>query len=479
MKKLFHFIMALIIASPLMAGEVRKLGVEDLSYTDFTSTGGVVVSGIQPVDIRAYGADNTGATDSTSALQTAIDATPDGGVLLVPYGTFKYTTLTISKSITIAGLGWSNRSKENFGDSGYLTTTLGSVLRSTKTTSGASITCTEISKGPRFTNVAILGPGTGTSTAIAFGSQSGYQILGRWSDVLIANFYQGLVLNNVEDYTFDTLRLRGISTEAILIEGGGTNQNVFINTEIQKSGTGIKITWGSTNQFYGGLLQGNTIGLDITPSGDGRVGSFTFKDFWWETNDNNIKIDMTAGSIQHLIFDGNNLQADDGTNLWTMTNPNNRTITWLSLTNNTADSFILNLTAVGGAGPTYANVTGYGNRFTSITNGNATINMSHNNNLIATGSTALTGLITYPAVYTSSGTLYTSNKIVRGTELLGAGDNVTVTLSGDAVFSNTTYSVTSMYRSGVGYVVCVINSSSSFALIGTAPGYVDWIAVGN
>lgn len=473
-------------------GRVQGFSFGSASYTDNGYFNDIITKSPQ-VDVRAFmdglsgrptlaqwQADNT--VDVTAALQAAANAVLEGGTLLVPFGTYSYSSLIISTSITIAGVGWRNQSKENFGNAGYFTTTTGSVLRCSKTSSGASITAITTGKGPRFRDIAIIGPGTGTSTAIVFGSAtgSGYQILGRWSDVLIANFYKGLVLENVQDYTFDTLRIRGISTEALSFEGGGTNQNVFINAEIQKSGTGINVEWGSTNQFFGGLIQGNTTGLKLIPSGDGRVGSFAFKDIWWETNTKNITVDMTDGSIQHLILEGNNFQPDSDNTMWTMTNPNNRSISWLGLTNNTADSFTLNLTAVGGGGPTYAYVSGFGNRFGSITNGNATMNLFHNNEYIVNGNTTVSNLIARPAVYDNTGTLQTSTHIVTGYGTLGVDNTLTVTLSGASAFTGDgTYFVISNYKSGNGYVSNIdITSGASFKITGTVAGIVMWTATG-
>jgi len=66
--------------------EVRKLGVEDLAYEDYISPGGVSVSGIQPVDVRAYGATSdattSAGTDSSAGFQAAINDATSGSVVL-------------------------------------------------------------------------------------------------------------------------------------------------------------------------------------------------------------------------------------------------------------------------------------------------------------------------------------------------------------------------------------------------------------
>lgn len=326
---------------------------------------------------QSFGAKGDGVTDDTVAIQAAIDALPKGGRLLLTSNTFLYTELTIDNSITIAGQGWYCSIKENFGNPGYLleASMRGSVLRSTKTAAGPSIISQTSNNGPRFEGVAVIGPGTGLSRAISFGAGDSYQILGKWDDVLFANFYQGVVMANVEDYTFDTLRIRGMSTEGLLLESGvaGTNvtQDVFLNLEIQKCGTGIKATEAAGCQFYGGLLQGNDIGLELAPSADGRVGGLKFEGFWYETNMVvDTRLDLTNGGIQHLTFDHNIWQ--QGGNLFDLINPNNNTVSFLTLQGNVGSSKAADFSPGASVGPAYAFVSGTGNEFGSVIPSNAT-----------------------------------------------------------------------------------------------------------
>lgn len=58
-----------------------------------------MVSGA-PINVLDFGADNTGVSDSTTKIQSAIDATPDGGLVYLPPGVYKISSpLQISKSI--------------------------------------------------------------------------------------------------------------------------------------------------------------------------------------------------------------------------------------------------------------------------------------------------------------------------------------------------------------------------------------------
>ncbi|KAB1639131.1 pectate lyase family protein [Pseudoclavibacter terrae] len=57
---------------------------------------------------RFSGIDPTGASDSTTGLQAAMDATPDGGTLLIPAGTYQVSVALApksGKSITVSGYG--------------------------------------------------------------------------------------------------------------------------------------------------------------------------------------------------------------------------------------------------------------------------------------------------------------------------------------------------------------------------------------
>lgn len=327
-----------------------------------------------------FGAVGDGVTDDTGAIQAAIDACPEGGTLRVPSssGHYVFTQLTINKTIAIVGDGYHRGIQANFGDAQYLTTTgvSGSVLRSTYTGANAAITCTTIGKQPRFERLALVGPGSGTSKAMVFGSAASYQVWGRWSDFGVFNFNVGVVLSNVEDWTFDTLRLIAIATIALTLQSDGvadanTTQNVFVNLEVQRCATGLLATEGSTNAFYGGLFQNCTTAIRLAASGASLVGALAFRDLWFENNTTDCALDLTNGGIQSLEFNSTTHQGAG--NFFALTNPSNRDVKWLRLIGVQASGKTLDLSPGASIGPAYTYVAGHGNNFAAAVPSNAVI----------------------------------------------------------------------------------------------------------
>jgi hypothetical protein len=70
------------------------------------AAGGATASALGWIDAKERGAVGDGTTNDTAALQAAIDATPDGGTLYIPAGTYKTTApLVIDHAISVQGAG--------------------------------------------------------------------------------------------------------------------------------------------------------------------------------------------------------------------------------------------------------------------------------------------------------------------------------------------------------------------------------------
>jgi hypothetical protein len=70
--------------------------------------GDLAIKGPRPwSDVRAYGAKGDGSTDDQPAMQAAIDATPPGGTVLIPTGTYLLgAPLTLQRGVSLVGMGW-------------------------------------------------------------------------------------------------------------------------------------------------------------------------------------------------------------------------------------------------------------------------------------------------------------------------------------------------------------------------------------
>ena len=82
------------------------------------------VSGGGVIDVRDYGAVGNGSTDDTASIQAAINACPLGGIVRVPFGTFKITApLMLKSQMRIMGDGRTGSCIINYGNTSALKAT--------------------------------------------------------------------------------------------------------------------------------------------------------------------------------------------------------------------------------------------------------------------------------------------------------------------------------------------------------------------
>lgn len=189
---------------------------------------------------------------------------------------YGFNTLSITNAVTLRGSGWDTLNSDNFGGA-WLTGNLGTVLLSTATTGPAL----NLVGGPGnyygfgLHDMMIVGPGSGTSTGVSCGTATIASVYSNFSNLLIANFYLGCDLTNVEDSNFNFVTFNGTVTSLRL--GLNTNQNVFTNTIMNHTTTGVYDVAGVRNLFNGGLIQEFTTGFRL--SGEG----ITIQDFYAES----------------------------------------------------------------------------------------------------------------------------------------------------------------------------------------------------
>lgn len=253
-------------------------------------------------------------TDSTGAIQAAVDFTEDA--VLIPKGFFSYTTLTSATSVRFIGEGYT---VDMFGDNlsygaaawSDLSRFSGSVLISTALSGdslymGASSgTASEPLVNFQFSDLLLIGAGTGTATALHLvRSKATY-----FENFMIGNFFTGYNLDSCQSGAGNMPRTLGCSTPMIM---GGTitsNQWVFTNfvNELYDI-VGLNLIEAAGVQVLGGLFQDSlvagAIGINIGASSSKAV----IKGTWFENTGINSAI-RVIGNL--ATIESCNFQNDD------------------------------------------------------------------------------------------------------------------------------------------------------------------------
>lgn len=218
--------------------------VTTLSGTTTTGLAGKVDKGTSFYNVKDYGALGNG-TDDTTAIQAAITAAGNGGTVLFPPGQYTFSTITLAAGQTLRGVGYyiSRDDVTTFGDTNYANTAYisGSVLRSTAT-SGNAVLHVNTSKhvGGRIEDLAIVGPGSGTSVGVYMGQDTPSVravLRPQYRNVLIANFSVGLAAYHVNEASFYDLGIRGC-TKAISALGD-VNNVTWVTLDMQRCAQGF------------------------------------------------------------------------------------------------------------------------------------------------------------------------------------------------------------------------------------------------
>lgn len=216
------------------------------------------------ISVMAYGAVGDGVTDDTAAVQAALDATPAGSICYVPPGRYKITSgLTIPQGVHLQGAHWDwvRDATGVFGDVGWLDEDYltGSVLAFTQTSGTALTASTTATRRLAISNIALVGPGTGTALGVQLGHASHALIDSVFSDILIGNFATGMKRDNVEDCTFISVKIQGCTTG--LSDGNNTNGNYHASLIISYTttvGHTCRDLTNMANHYVSSLFQSNT-----------------------------------------------------------------------------------------------------------------------------------------------------------------------------------------------------------------------------
>lgn len=266
-------------------------GAVNAIYDDMDST----LPGFASVfDVRHYGAVGDGVADDTVAIQAAMTAAADEQAeAFIPAGVWKFSQLVIPAGcLGIRGVGSQVLSQDVFGGSQWDDPVLrggGTVLKSTAT-SGAAISCTD-RIGPRISNLLLLGPGSGTSVGLSTSDADwvvGLQLRG----LSVANFDVGVDLSVTYETESGSLNIRGCGTGLRLRDA--SNQNTFVQTQVQSCSVGVEVDTSEMNLFSGGLGQVNT-GKSVWVHGSGAHGN-VFDMWYFENQGVDVAVHFASGA---------------------------------------------------------------------------------------------------------------------------------------------------------------------------------------
>lgn len=264
-------------ATPLSAVALEDLETRTTGYAD-TRDAELVAN------VKSFGAIGDGVNDDTEEIQAAIDAAA-GRIVWFPAGCYKFSSLSLTTSTSLRGVGFWTNNNDPFGTALYLTPAnyRGTVLMSTATSGSAIYTVHPPAYKLDIRDMVIVGPGSGTSVGLRIGDAAGTSGIGqsRFSNVLVLNFSTGWHTTYCIDGRFDTCGVRGCQTGFDIDK---SLNNFFWNTEVQFTSVyGLKVGSPdpSTNcNFNGGLLQNisGTAGVRVFLNSS----SCKFSNFWVE-----------------------------------------------------------------------------------------------------------------------------------------------------------------------------------------------------
>jgi len=233
-----------------------------------------------------------GTTDMTTAVQSALDAVkgpPTTGIVKLAYTYYAITTLIMYEASAIIGSGWMFDANDVFGSGAW---TASNYFGTYMIASGASDAITFDATTPSFTkpqlkDLAIVGPGSGTTVGInahvaGGGLNNVHDFL---NNVLIGNFFSGFESGAFVTGSMRDIVIKGNVTGMTLGASGSTMTDTKIyNADIQQNTTGIKYVECVMTNFYGLLVQSNTTGIQYSPASSGSIGNNMIQGMWVEAN---------------------------------------------------------------------------------------------------------------------------------------------------------------------------------------------------
>ncbi|MDQ1547708.1 MAG: hypothetical protein QOH69_2612 [Actinomycetota bacterium] len=222
------------------------------SYTiDLADFEQVAAAASQPagsVSVVNYGADPTGANDSTSAFQSAVNANT-GGTVWIPAGTFKVTSHIIVNNVTVIGAGmwYSNVTGTGVGFYGnYAPNPSSNVHLSNFAITG--------NVQERDDSAQVNGVGGALSNSTVSNIWIEHTKVGAWMD------------GPMTGLTFSGMRIRDTTADGVNFHNGVTNSTVT-NSDLRELGDDGLATWADTNADANDTFSNNTVQLNQLGNG--------------------------------------------------------------------------------------------------------------------------------------------------------------------------------------------------------------------
>ncbi len=253
----------------LMAVRFERLVAQDLNHGYGTVQVTMPAGGTAPGDkvglhtwtgmmnVVDFGAIGDGANDDTLAIQTAIDKAPSGGVVFVPAGRYKVTTLVITKQVTLQGTGADSYNTDQFGSASWAARAEGGSVIESAATGGSVIRFVpthHYQLNLRDLCIKGLGGRTRTTVGVTLGTVTNHTGRCVWSNVSFLNLHIGLSMVKALDCVFTNLVVNGCDTGVSV--GLNSNQNVFCQLNAMSCNTGLLISGAVKNYVVGGAMQG-------------------------------------------------------------------------------------------------------------------------------------------------------------------------------------------------------------------------------
>lgn len=231
-------------------------------YQIFSGAGSVVFGSVKEVYPQWWGAKGDGTTDNTTAITAAYNATPDGAILRFVQGGWMFTGLNITKNIGIVGSG------------------TGTVLINTGTGYALSFDGTANTLNNVFVNDLRIKGNAVNAGGIDLNrvDRSTFKNIVIQTDVngigvrlrgALLNTFNNLVISTNPQWPTYPPGGFNIDTGIQLTENANrisSLANTFVNAVLEGIPLGVDHVTG-TGTFYGGAIEGNTVGMNVTTSG--------------------------------------------------------------------------------------------------------------------------------------------------------------------------------------------------------------------